>query len=368
LCHLIKMKGKEKNPEGEEEGKDRIRLLSKWSVIGSIIGALVGACPGLFLVEYISSEVDTIWRIGSAISITMVFLVIGLLVGEGLKAILKRKLEFNEITDEIKKCVKEITNPLVNQAALFSIATSSLLEETLKPIITGQKGDTKWIVAKFISYKLSKDSTSLEGMCVKLDDHDEFSKLAGRMIPECEHSLYLTNPFDPKEWWEGHHLSPIIREQVRNREMPKMDDLNSHINKIYTARAKDKKRINIFTKKAYESYVIECVNDDHINNERLIFQDIEDKVVGKDSNMIIIIEDLLERRPGLKEYNLERFDYGIYDKSVLLIYDKVRRDLYLKFSIPDVLLSIFEFQNFRDKRKDLGRDIEKKKRATSKTT
>lgn len=111
----------------------------------------------------------------------------------------------------------------------------------------------KWLVAKFISYKLNKEFKDCNDVQILIQniDGDEYSKVLENLIYECEHEILLTCPFNsPRDWFRILEISECLNcDNNTTCAIPDIEKrIPSHIKSLISNR-KPRTKIRLITSK-----------------------------------------------------------------------------------------------------------------------
>lgn len=302
------------------------------NIIVSIILAIVGGILGFFSTP---SEILTVGReiqiYGDkaiyvipnitkwllAISWGLIWAILGLVIVEYGKSIIKGRREREEFLEKIDKKIDERIKPMIEYTAFYT--ENNTLENIIEALrkTTGRK---IWIIAKFISKQLSNTFTRL-----KIDiEGDEYSKFSESLYKECETSIYLTSPFTPAEWFR--QLYPDKADQVfklinGNTDMKETLQgietsfgIPSHVKSLISSNINEKRRLMILP--SYKRLIAE---------EKVLeaFLEINKRVETR----FIEKEKLCERCPFTcgDQYDFSKYDYAIFDKEIVLKWERPKK-------------------------------------------
>jgi hypothetical protein len=196
---------------------------------------------------------------------------LGIVLGAYIKSVMERKKEQRDLIeltaqaaartvggympDVIRKLsFVEDRLPKMRELTAFFTDTSHL--ETHLELLHKTGGGLTWIVAKFISKKLSNDFAREW----TFDIHGgHYSGFAGELYKECDQSIYLTSPFTPRQWFLE-FLTLERLEEIKNGEHLKEEEIPAHVRDLLAARAEKKRRLVILSDEAWSELV--CAHED----------------------------------------------------------------------------------------------------------
>jgi len=237
--------------------------------------------------------------------------------------------------DNIDKKLEEKLGNLIEHAAFYT--ENKKLEGAITSLRNTQ-GKKMWIIAKFISKQLAR-SLSSGTIAMNANDYSEFAE---NLYPECEDFIFLTCPFTPKEWFD--ELYPPERvEKIKEGNSIESNEIPRHV-KALSASPASVKRLVILNSHQFEKLY---------DTEQIFFLK-EFLEVNEGVDTMFVYKEKLLHDIGF-DYD-ERRDYAIFDKQLLLIWERgekeskagEERTLFLepKFSTNDRnnLLKIFDFE------------------------
>ena len=178
-------------------------------------------------------------------------------VGSGLLASLNSiRKSLTDATKGVESRLEEIEERLrkmIEHTALFT--DTNRLEDHLA-LLRKYEGGLAWIVAKFISRKLS------EGFAQKWTfeiEADQYSDFAAELYKECRQSIYLTSPLTPREWFEQLFWTKADRiRRIKLGEMLEESEIPAHAKALVAAQAPDKKRLVILSDERWKEVTCCC--------------------------------------------------------------------------------------------------------------
>lgn len=148
--------------------------------------------------------------------------------------------------------LKTIEDRLPNTREISALFTDTNDLEHHLGFLHDTVGGLTWIVAKFISKKLSQSFTNKLTMEI---DGDDYSLFAARLYPECERSIALTSPFTPREWFEELFTMDKI-DRIKKGEELAPQDVPQHVRALLNSQAPIKRRLVILSDEAWRE--VEC--------------------------------------------------------------------------------------------------------------
>jgi hypothetical protein len=279
-----------------------------------------------------------------AISSATLWAFFGFFAAEFLKYASKQKSEREDFLNQMDVKIDTRVGTILEYSALHS----KKLEETLVKLRnTSEK--RKWIIAKFISRKLSDDFSSLK---IEIDG-DSYSDFSRNLYSECERSIHVTSPFAPEDWFLALNLDKNgTLQEIRDGVDVSRDRILSlapHLKAFMDSPAEIKKRLVILSDADWK-VLNNKENKDNLNCLKK-FLDVEGG--GDIETRFIANTNLLKGRLLAKGIDFEKFDYAIFDGELLLKWEKPPKTelqkempLYLDIGIPadcKGLMKIFEF-------------------------
>jgi len=253
-----------------------------------------------------------------------------------------------EIRGKIEKTFDERMSQIIEFAALGT--ENGYFEEHLKKLRKNDLGNLRWVVAKFISYKLNKDFSNFKQIEIPNVSALDYSKLLASLIKECSQSIYFTCPYTPTEWFVKLEIDPC-KDECKNKEFCadkccpyskqwctkhgiKKEHLPEHIKAFLGSPVPDKKRvINIPRNKLQKI----CRNSECLKNFLNCEENSKPKNIEQDYKIkvrFVAQEDL-----SFIDQKYRQGDYNILDKQLvikwenskcILIFDKKEIEQHLK--------------------------------------
>lgn len=282
--------------------------------------------------------------ISVTISFTLLWAAFGFFGAEYLVAMKKQRKEREEFLEKVDGDIDKRMDKLCLYTTLFT--ENGSFEGITGPLANQHFGSVKWIIAKFVSEKISADfgyPDSVNEIVLKDLNIHRYSKFATSIYVECESSIYVTSPFTPEEWFKA-LLNPADFEKVKNGKPLLEDSYPVHV-KILRQCSVEKKRLILLEPKQWDQCFSKSEENICFLNE---FCHVNDKVDMR----FVKISKIIEEYPQLKEYPLEKTDIAIYDRKVTTEWKKKGEqgeeetkigDLHLKFPPSAILLDLFDF-------------------------
>jgi len=251
----------------------------------------------------------------------------------------------------LREELQKISNRLKEMAEHAAFFTErNRVEDNIFNLLRRTRGRKIWIIAKFISRQLSNSFSTL-----RIDiEGDDYSRFSEKLYPECEHSIYLTCPFTPREWFEQLLSNEDVDKIERGEQLPE-DKIPPHVRALISAPAPDKKRLVILGEDKWKE-LYDSRNINFLREFLRINRGIEIRFVKKE-----ILSEKIRY-----DYD-ENEDIAIFDRELLLKWERPssrdeRTPLYLEESCDRNLLKIFEFERYASyykTGKDLLTDVER---------
>ena len=292
------------------------------------LSLVVGAVAAISA-AYLTLKVDTWAAIFSAI----LWFYFGFFSTEYIQHLgWRQKREKENFLKQMEACIDSRMKNIMEYAAIYT--ENNKFENVIQSLRTASE-KKMWIIAKFISKKLSNDFSSLE---IKVNA-ESYSDFVSNLYPECKDSIYLTCPFTPEKWFKQLHLS---EEMVNHIETLNPEDLPPHVKALTDSPAMDKKRHVILGPEEWE---------DMCKKEKLVY--IKKFLqVNKGVQIRFTPENDLKRKLGIA-LETNKLDYMIFDKELMLLWEKPqdpnqKTTLGLHTEIPNrqQILDIFDYKKY----------------------
>lgn len=255
-------------------------------------------------------------RIAISLSSAVMWAFLSLVFTDYIKSVRRHKEEREEFlsivdsihkrVDNIDKKLEEKLGNLIEHAAFYT--ENKMLEGAITSLRTTQ-GKKMWIIAKFISKQLS---SSLSCGTIAMNSND-YSAFAENLYPECEDFIFLTCPFTPKEWF--YELYPPERvEKIKEGSSIKSNEIPRHVNALSASPAKVKRLVILNCHQFKELYDTEQIT--FLEEFLQVNKGVDTMFVDKEKLIDEISFDYDERR-----------DYAIFDKELLLIWERGEKEL-----------------------------------------
>jgi len=314
--------------------KARTIWVDWWAVIiGSAIGEAVGA---LFIFLVLDEP------IGKSLGCGFLFAVLGGMLGYHFKFI-------PEIRTRIEGTFEKRMNQIIEFIALGT--RNGYFEKHLGRVKEQDLGALRWVIAKYISYKLNKDFNSLGQIEISNVSATEYSHLLGDLIEECSESIYYTCPFTPTEWFVELKFAPCMNQSsckdTQHHPDPNCpyrsvmkDHLPIHIKALCSSRAKDRKRvINIPRNK------LEALKNDKCLHNFLNYQENKKERNLEKHDKIKIRFVAQEDLASSIETEYKEGDYNVLDEKIVMKWDKSSSTCVLIFDKDKVENHLRIFEN-----------------------
>lgn len=222
---------------------------------------------------------------------------------------------------EFSKKTEEKLDHIIRHAAFFT--ENHTLERHLEPLADPSFGKAKWLVAKFISKKLSSDFKV--GSVIRAVNAIDYSSFARELIKECNRSVYLTVVFEPFQWFKN-----LLEDSPHKDELSKILSGNQtkieyfpHLDELKKNKQPTKRRLIILETSEWEAM---CKGGKYGNEEvsKVAAQNCLKEFIRLNNEAGVELRFVkLETFPYnyksfLNNLNLKTTDYGIYEEKVLV--------------------------------------------------
>jgi hypothetical protein len=245
---------------------------------------------------------------------------------------------------------------LLEHTAFF---TENNKMESALGLLRSTQGRRTWIVAKFISKKLSKSFD------LRIDvDGPEYSAFAEKLYPECEDAIFITMPTTPGEWFKQLLTPADVSSVAAGSLVPKPPP---HVRELLSATAPVKRRLVVLDDSQWVE--LHCVHsgfghDARCAEKRNFLKAFLDINKGIDTRFVK--RETLKAILGL-DYN-SRVDYAIFDRQLVLKWERpsdnsMKMALHLLPHLPTdeaAVLDLFDFDrhvNYYKKGNTLLKDL-----------
>jgi hypothetical protein len=219
-----------------------------------------------------------------------------------------------QLTDRLT-CVEERLPKMRELTAFFT--DSNKLESHLE-YLHKAPGGLAWIVAKFISEKIS--NSFVKKWTIEIDA-SRYSSFAAKLYGECGDSIYLTNPFTPRQWFM--YLADRRVEDIKKGTQLSREETPEHVHALLNSPARRKKRLVILDDSVWSE--VECDSgcqgtQSCLEKFRLLKEFLRVNGENLDGGESVIetrfakASDIKEDIPGY----VPTTDYAIFDKQLAL--------------------------------------------------
>ena len=273
--------------EVERVDRDRIRQFS-FALIGGIVGELLGL------------RLTNDWVSAALFAInTAAF---GFVLEWALIASHQDRHRLRAVEDKVRK--------MVEHTAIYT--EEGKFEGILSKLRRPEFGGLTWVVADFVSKKLSKHFPNDDEIMITEVGPVIYSEWVAQWLDDCENSVWFIIPYTPKEWFrallKGQEavFHDIGQEgQVDDRIVPK------HVSALSNCRVNDKKRIVIVTQQQW---------DEMWQKDNMPYLKEFIRINKRSAELYFIISDEARRDINV-DIGVVSKDYIILDERVALNWD-----------------------------------------------
>jgi hypothetical protein len=258
-----------------------------------------------------------------------------------LKDLVRTEVEYSvtQIKDQLVVKFAGVEQRLPNIRELSAFFTDNKHLENHLDSLHKADGGLAWIIAKFISKKLSESFASTLTMEI---DGDDYSTFAARLYPECARSIYLTSPFTPRAWFEELFAAAVV-EKIRTGEELPLTEIPQHVRSLLSSGAPTKRRLVILNDEQWKEVTcdhtdggLSCCEKYNLLREflRINGQTIDDgQPDGRNGkthpgqnnagapSMVLRFAKLRDVQAKVRGYK-QTMDYAIFDDSLVLQWGK----------------------------------------------
>jgi hypothetical protein len=249
----------------------------KWTIVAGLVITVVAAV-GAFLVfppeQHITLPNNPkpliLFPQWASIALAVIFGLfsggLGIVVGAYIKSVMGRQKEQRDLIELVAQAAARTVGgymlDLVRRLSLIEdrlpkmreltafFTDSNKLESHLDYLHTAH-GGLAWIVAKFISEKIS--NSFVKKWTIEING-SRYSRFAAKLYQECDDSIYLTSPFTPRQWFE--YLTETQVKQIKDGQHLSEEEIPEHVHALLHSPAPRKKRLVILDDSAWSE--VEC--------------------------------------------------------------------------------------------------------------
>jgi len=298
-----------------------------------IIVCIIAASVGGFL------TLDAGWKV--ALSSAILWGFFGLVAVRYIKEVVIRDKERDKFLERVDTNIDKRMEKVSQYVALHT--KNGSFEGITRPLGDPSFGKVKWVIAKFISRKISEDfgpPGAINEVIMKDINAQEYSKFTKDLYPESESSIFLTSIFTPKEWFRA-LLSDEEYNLVREGGTLPREDFPFHMQALLDCPV-ERKRLLILVDEKWD----ECFSDS--SEAKKLLKEFK-RINGTEIELRFVKESILKKKiPQLRIFPFQTTDIAIYDRKVLVEWkrkDGEIGDMHLTFQLSERLLDLFDFKS-----------------------
>ncbi len=190
----------------------------------------------------------------------------------------------------------------------FALGTENRRFEEAIDLVRSTNGRIQWIIAKFVSKKLSKEFDTSAYIEIKDVNIVEYSQFISQIVSESEYSMKWTCPYSPAEWFKKLEPDEYNDWKKQKREL-EIDVYPQHL-KAFVQSCVPKQRLVNLTSEQYKALLNE---ENRWDFEQFVkFADASHRLEMRFVNTNSLTETLM----------CKNSDYAVFDDGVVIEWDK----------------------------------------------